>query len=68
MQPSFDSSGSQTSMTLIQAKNLVQRFPKLALKLVVLTQVSPTGVSSFGSSQFKQLEQSLIELIKQRPE
>jgi hypothetical protein len=55
-------------MTLIQAKNLVQRFPKLALKLVVLTQVSPTGVSSFGSSQFKQLEQSLIELIKQRPE
>ena len=55
-------------LTQAQAKTLVQNFPKFALKLVSVTQASPTGVSTFGSSQFKQLEQSLIEQIKQRPE
>jgi hypothetical protein len=54
-------------MTQAQAKAFVQKFPKLALKIVTTTQASPTGVATFGSSSYKQLEQSLTELIKQSP-
>jgi len=50
-----------------QANQFVLRFPKFALKLISMTQASASGVNTFGSLLFKQLEQSLVEIIKQQP-
>jgi hypothetical protein len=52
----FDVAVSTNLLTNYQAKHLVTRFPKFALRLMSLTQSSPSGVNTFGSILFKQLE------------